>query len=66
MKKEWWKSKTIWANTMALLVAGLGVSGFIDQETAFYAAGVLCPALNVGLRAITKHQLTGAPPNGRQ
>lgn len=54
LKKDWWKSRTLWTNV--LLLAGGVALGVADHLAA---GGVLTVAAvaNIGLRVLTKQQL---------
>jgi hypothetical protein len=53
-QKEWWKSKTLWVNVLAL-IGGLMTSA--SGELATGGTISFTAMMNVGLRLITKHQL---------
>ncbi|HSW63102.1 MAG TPA: hypothetical protein VLH56_07325 [Dissulfurispiraceae bacterium] len=50
MMKKWWKSKTVWANILALVVA-FGID-LREQEIVAILA-----VINLVLRAITKEEI---------
>jgi len=52
--KEWYKSKTFWANTLAIIGGvATALSGEITTGTTLTAAGVI----NIVLRVITKTRI---------
>jgi len=58
-RKKPWKSKTIWANTILVLMAGLNQLGElgVSPERMILAIGLL----NILLRLVTKEQLEILP-----
>lgn len=54
IQKKWWKSKTLWANTIIVIIGVLSwIRGQIDAGVAITAFGIL----NAALRVITKKKL---------
>lgn len=57
MKKQWYLSKTLWVNSLALVAVILqGVTGkeIISVETQ----GIILTVVNILLRLVTKQELT--------
>lgn len=55
MKKSFWKSKTLWANAIALIALGVQTqTGFMIPET--YQLAIL-GVVNMVLRIVTKAEL---------
>ena len=50
MRKEWWKSKTIWTSGVALAVAIATTVGALDLETGAKVEGLLVPLIFAFLR----------------
>ena len=50
MKKEWWRSKTIWTSGCAFAVAVATTLGFLDLETGAKIEGLLVPMIFAFLR----------------
>jgi len=58
----WWKSKTLWANLIALLIAIISAPELVDlvgPAKAVTIVGTVIPVLNGILRLITFAPLTG-------
>ena len=58
--KEWWMSKTIWANLIALIGSVVLAIGFDPGRWAEISTVVLA-AVNVILRFYTKEEIAGQP-----
>lgn len=60
--KPWWKSKTLWFNTLIALMAAVEASTMLLQPhlpfNFYFALTVLMPAVNVALRFISTQELT--------
>lgn len=54
--KPWWASKTLWANGIAVLAAGLTVTGVADltPEVQAEIVAVIIGGVNIALRFMTK------------
>jgi len=67
MGKDWWKSKTIWANAIALISTLFGLLGYAEippDQQAAVVAGVMT-IVNIALRFVTSEPIKkpgGAPP----
>ena len=67
--KKWYESKTIWVNTLTLIISitGVVVSSASDvgisPHVVLILTGVVIPILNVILRFITNEAISGTPAN---
>jgi len=56
-EKQWWTSKTLWANAIALTASaaiGLGVDLGLDPEAQASILGGVMAIVNIALRLVTR------------
>jgi uncharacterized membrane-anchored protein len=58
--KPWWASKTLWANGIAVIAAGLTITGVADLTPEMQAeiVAVIIGGVNIALRFVTKDAIT--------
>lgn len=57
MKKQWYFSKTLWVNTIAL-VAVIAQAATGHEVISTETQGVILTVINIALRLVTKQELT--------
>ncbi len=55
--KQWWNSKTVWVNLLAIC-GTVALSYGLDENSWVEISTTLLAVINLGLRFVTKTQLT--------
>ena len=61
MEKQWFESKTLWANIVAGIIAvaaAFGIDIGIDEQTSAALVGGVMAVVNIVLRLVTKTAVT--------